>query len=208
MNRNLPLIVGIAGTAGSGKDTLAAALCDTFGYTRRGLADPIKELLNARFGWKPEQWQDRVWKEAPAVCCVDSVSINNNDVSYRDPFLQWERHSPYLSPRELAQWLGTEVGRDTFGDDAWINALFNWWNKQKRPLLVVPDLRFDNEAQAIRNRGGVVLRVIRPGVAAVAQHVSEQGISNNLIDLNILNDRDITSFLNEALSAFAQQLPY
>lgn len=195
--KQLPRIVGITGRAGSGKDTLAAALIDTFGYTRRGLADPIKELLNARFGWSAAQWDDRGWKERPAVSTFNLLDEGRHAMTER-----------YLSPRQLAQWLGTEVGRDTFGEDAWVNALFVWWGKAQRPMLVVPDVRFDNEALAIRTRGGVILNVVRPGVEAVNDHVSELGVSSSLVDLHLLNDRDITSFLRASLAAFTEQLPY
>lgn len=187
----LPRLVGITGPAGSGKDTLAAALIDTFGYTRRALADPIKELLNHRFGWTAEKWDDREWKEAPSV--ATGRLLDEGRRFYLDK---------YLSPRQLAQWLGTEVGRDTFGPNVWIDKLIRDWTTADEPLTVVPDVRFDNEADAIRRNGGVIVRVKRLGVKPVSAHVSEAGVSDHLVDLTVVNDRDIHSFIKSSLSLF------
>lgn len=158
----LPPIIGITGKAGAGKDTLAKHLVSGWGYVRYSLADPIKDMLNARFGWDPANWEDRYWKE--------------NDL-YGG-----------FSPRSWAQWLGTEVGRTLAGQDVWINALLvkaAWNGHAKR--CVIPDVRFDNEAEAIINNGGIVIRVLRD-VPGVAQHVSEAGVNDLWVDYTIYND--------------------
>jgi hypothetical protein len=92
------------------------------------------------------------------------------------------------SPRELLQSLGTEWGRAMVADDIWIRLAL----QRAGQRTVISDVRFDNEAAAIRATGGVVWRVVRPDVgcldASTAQHSSERGISPELIDAQIVND--------------------
>lgn len=167
--RYLPPIVGFTGKAGAGKDTLAACAA-RFGYARYSLADPIKDLLNARFGWKPEWWDNREWKETPRY--IHGCS------SYLAAF----------SPRSWAQWLGTEVGRTLAGDDVWVNALLakaaaNGHGKR----CVVPDVRFNNEARKIQEMGGIIIHVFRD-VPSVEAHVSERGVDDLYLDYTINNN--------------------
>ncbi len=166
-------IVGISGKAGSGKDTLASLLVEQHKYCRRALADPIRELLNERFGWEPEFWTSRTWKETRVA------SAGNK------------------SPRDWAQWLGTDVGRELAGDDVWVYTLARDWARMEHPLLVVPDIRFDNEAEWIHSIGGVMVNVERPGIAQIHPHRSENGVDPALIDLNIRNDRSARSLLSD-----------
>lgn len=161
------MIIGITGKAGVGKDTLANHLVLKHGFIRYGFADPIKKLLNARFGWAMEDWENREWKEAPmAHCGHPQSSIINN-----------------FSPRSWAQWLGTEVGRESFGDYCWINlfkeayeeACFRTINTFS-PKFVIPDVRFENEARAIINMGGSIIHLHRPNTTPVNSHISETPI--------------------------------
>lgn len=187
MRFKLPRLIGITGRAGSGKDTLADYLVRQFGYTKYSLSKPIKDLLNARFGWKEKYWEDRAWKEAQMPHCgasVRSIAIN-------------------FSPRSWAQWLGTEVGRNIGGEDVWVNMMERAWRGMMRAdaRMVVPDVRFDNEARRIHELGGAVIRVVRDGVAAVNAHVSELGISDELVNVEVINDSDIITFLRKSVYA-------
>lgn len=184
---SLPRIVCLSGRAGVGKDTLADHLVDQYGFVKMSLADPIKQLLNQRFGWTMDDWQNRVWKELP------QVHVPDMDV--------------WVSPRQLAQWLGTEVGRHLAGPDVWVKALWkDYCTKHSPRPLVIPDVRFDNEAQFFRDLGAKVVLIERSEVEAVAQHVSENGLREDLWDFKVVNVAGIDHFIHTAVCGLEADL--
>lgn len=169
----MPRIIGITGLAGAGKDTLADALVSDRRATKYNFALPIKQGLNAMFGWTMEQWEDRVWKE---------------------------QVQPWLgkSPRQLAQTLGTEWGREVVNQKLWL-LLAEQRFKESLGTFVIPDVRFENEADLIHTLGGVLIQIVRPGVGAVSAHKSEAGIDPNKIDLLVMNDSNMRAFVQNTL---------
>ncbi len=143
----LPNIVGIAGQQGAGKDTAAKWFIER-GYVRSGFADPIKFMLNQAFNWTMDDWENRWWKESDAVQGIDGRGFARQ-----------------TSPRRLAQWLGTDVVRNNFGPDAWVNVWKQRWHDTGQPRVVVADVRFQNEVDAIHKLGGNVIRITRRGEA-------------------------------------------
>lgn len=175
------MIIGLTGAAGAGKDTVAAHLFQKHGCLKLALADPLYQMVSAMTGLPVEQLADRKIKEAD----IDWVGT---------------------SPRRLLQTLGTEWGRGTLGDDIWIKNLFRRIDKYSAALgrwqagFVITDVRFANEAKAIRERGGHIIEIVRPtplsGVPDEArQHSSEAGVPNDLVDVTIVNDTDVASLL-------------
>lgn len=90
-----------------------------------------------------------------------------------------------LSPRQLMQTLGTEWGRNIVGSNTWITLA-----KQRLlaigPGMVVPDVRFENEADWVRSVGGLIVHIKRSAVA-VSKHESENGVAQQPGDA-ILNN--------------------
>lgn len=183
MGNNTLRIIGIAGPAGSGKDTAGQHLVTQHGYRRKALADPVKELLSTRFGWTMEQWSDRQFKEGPSQQCGHHAAEGYE--------------SELFSPRTWAQWLGTEAGRAVHGEDCWVKLLMQQWQTDGKPLTVVTDVRFNNEAYAIRLAGGVIIHLVRAGTAPIAEHVSELPILRAESDVVIYNCEDIGYFQDE-----------
>lgn len=159
--RRLPLI-GVAGRAGCGKNLVASMVPEAEIIQ---LADPLYAGLAAMLGVPEEMLRDRGTKESP----IDWLG---------------------KSPRQLLQTLGTDWGRTLVASDVWLRIA------QRRlddlaldgcPVVVIADVRFDNEAEMIRSRGGEVWLVEREPETAAAPHVSEAGISPDLIDRVIDN---------------------
>jgi hypothetical protein len=170
----LPRLIGITGAAGTGKDTLGNYLTERYGYRRQALADPVKELLNKRFGWTMEMWQDRYWKELPQP---------------QAGFHAEEGYESYVySPRTWAQWLGTEAGRDVHGEDIWIKLLFARWRDAGLPPTVITDVRFDNEANTLRTAGAQIIHLVRSGIVPVVGHASEGGVTRQPGDFVLYNN--------------------
>lgn len=193
MKCNLPRLIGITGRAGAGKDTLADYLVNRFDYRKYSLSTTLKKLIADRFGYRVEMLDDRTFKEMPREQFGYHASPDFS--------------SELFSPRSWMQWLGTEVGRHIGGEDVWVNMMEREWrglNAYMRlvpPRMVVPDVRFDNEARRIHLLGGVVLRVVRDDVVAVAKHVSEAGVSDELVNVQVVNRSDILTFLRESVYA-------
>lgn len=161
------MIIGLSGYAGSGKTTIANALLYGHGYERRKFATPLKKMLRALL-------------EAQGADTKTVERMIEGDLK--------EKPSPLLNgrtPRHAMQTLGTEWGRGQICENLWSDVATRDLSPQSR--VVFDDVRFENEAAAIRAFGGIVVRLARPGVAAVNGHTSE-----NLpwADADIVNDRD------------------
>jgi hypothetical protein len=168
------MIIGLSGYARSGKDTVGGMLVGLHTYDNRAFAAPLKtalELLN------PFIQDNMRLKEV----------LNN---------FGWEQ-SKDLFPevRRLLQVLGKDVGRDLINENVWINTA----TKDLKPndKVVFTDVRFPNEAAAIKLLGGEVWRINRPGVEATNSHASETSMDNWKFDAVIQNDKDMDNLINQ-----------
>lgn len=131
-------IIGLSGPAGSGKDAVADALCANHGFVRMALADPLKEMASIMTGYS-----------------VDTVN------AIKDGKFRIGTPDAHVKMRRVLQKLGTEVGRDTWDDRVWIDNLLARINRKMNYVsahpsqgirgIVITDVRFLNEVQAIRN---------------------------------------------------------
>jgi hypothetical protein len=180
-------LIGIAGSKRSGKTTVAQRLVDAHGFGLVALADPVKEAIAVLNPWVPDPHpgSDRF---VPLTVALEYVR-GDEDALKSIPVTGDE-------VRRLWQRFGTEVGRGMFGQGVWL-ALANdlldehypkWW-APNGPDIVIPDIRFDNEAEWVRRFNGRVIHVSR---ALMPQwrpdsHSSEQGIHPHLVDHSIVN---------------------
>jgi hypothetical protein len=141
------MIIGIAGFQGSGKDTIADYLQNIYGFKRDSFAATLKDAVAAVFGWDREllegrTTESRAWREQV------------------DPWWANRLGMPDLTPRLVLQKWGTEVARKSWHDDTWIASLENKLNRAHNDI-VITDVRFPNEIRAVRDAGGIVIRVVR-----------------------------------------------
>jgi hypothetical protein len=108
----------------------------------------------------------------------------------------WEQAKTIPEVRILLQRFGTEAGRELHGEDVWISKTLD--NLPDGSKVVIPDVRYPNEADAIRASGGTVVRIERPGYASVNSHISESAMDDYSFDGVILNDKDVESLREEA----------
>ena len=117
-----------------------------------------------------------------------------------------------LTPRLLLQLLGTECGREIIHPNIWINALFADYKTLgfgdgdvavlEFPNWIITDVRFPNEAQAIKDRGGVVIRVNRYDengmpYKTLNNHPSEIALNDYDFDYVIENDGSIEELVEK-----------
>lgn len=198
-------IVGFTGVAGSGKDTAAQALIGR-GWVRIGLADPLKRACQEWYGWSDAL----LWGASELRSHVDAARGG-------------------LTPRHALQQLGTEFGRACWAD-TWVDILLRdagrvtsgGWSYSPEsgavsarasgrlapafappaPGVVVTDVRYANEVEAIRRAGGRVLRVERRGAGLAgdaAAHASEREIARLVVDGVLYNDRTVSDLHESVL---------
>lgn len=150
-------VFGISGKARSGKNTVASIILDRVPGKLIGFADPIRKFVGHDLCGFDYETTLEAQKEVPQDVLAGRT------------------------PRYAMQTLGTEWGRNTISNDLWIKACLKLAAKLVvgGESAIIGDVRFENEAQAIRDIGGVVIHVRRPGAPAVdnATHASEAGIS-------------------------------
>ena len=106
--------------------------------------------------------------------------------------------------RRLLQVIGTECAR-AYDYDIWVKKMRELLKKESplHDILAIDDCRFDNEAQLVRELGGIVIEINRPGCAPDG-HASEQGVSQNLIDKHILNNGTLAQLKEAVLDIIAE----
>jgi hypothetical protein len=149
-------LFGLIGYAQAGKDTFAASLT---GYHRIAFADPLKHLARAT---KPMFINDQ----------EPSPFHARQDLDMFVSLYGWEFCKANIrGVRVYLQNLGVAV-RDVLGQDVWVQAAF----KDYDPAVptVFTDVRFPNELDAIKSRGGQIIRIVREGSKPPNDHISER----------------------------------
>lgn len=149
-----PRIIGLCGKARSGKDT-AANMLQTIKPTagKVAFADPVRAGAKAMFGFTDEHLHGK----------LKEVVI--------------PRYGK--SPRQIMQTLGTEWGRDTIHEDLWLliaEEKIDAFVEAGR-WAIVTDVRFENEADFVRKKGGQIWHIHRGDAPAVSKHPSEAGVT-------------------------------
>lgn len=170
-------IIGLSGRARSGKTTVAEIL-EKYGFIHMSFAHHIRLFVT---------------QLAVAV----------------DPHFQLERDknkpmwwADNKTPRYMMQTLGTEWGRQQINPELWVQHLMARVQvpHYAHRNIVISDVRFDNEAKAVIDAGGIVINVNRESVDAVlSEHVSEAGISANLISAHLYNNVEGLGYLTDTM---------
>jgi hypothetical protein len=164
------MIIGLSGYAQTGKDTIADYLIEKYGFTRVAFADPIREAL---------------YKLNPKVRISDAAGVS---VAHAVDNMGWEEVKKLSSDtRELLQRFGTEVGREMFGENFWVEKAIE--KARGYDKVVFTDVRYPNELEAILRASGTVWRVIKSDVKAVNLHQSETALDHYQFPYLILNNK-------------------
>jgi len=164
-------IIGIVGLKGCGKSLVAGFLQSQYEFARLSFATPIKRMCEV---------------------------IAPPNYLYGD---KKEEVIPWLgvTGRHIMQTLGTDWGRKMVSDTIWTAALVNSEAFLKMPRIVVDDVRFLNEAAALREKGGKIWRVTRPGLLPDG-HASEQEGLAIKADMEIINNGSVEQLQRKILT--------
>ena len=175
------MLIGITGQKFSGKSTVAAMLANEF-YRASGyetiwnidsFARPLKEIVCALSGCTIEQLEDYDFKEKEVV------------PEHLWAFCANEKHNY----RSLLQGMGDYLrskNPNIFIDSILVGDTSN---------LIISDCRFPNEAKAIKECGGIIIKVVRDGVTTGDTHQSETQIDEIEPDYTLLNDTTLENLV-------------
>jgi hypothetical protein len=179
----LPPLIGLSGKKRAGKDTFAGGLIAR-GATRVAFADPLKE---AAYGLNPIIGR-------PAFPGVLAPQSDVRLATYVDA-LGWERAKENPEVRRTLQEFGVKIRE--IDPAFWVRAGMMRAASIDGPV-VVTDVRFPNEAEAISAAGGVLVRIDRPGLVSTDEHPSETALDDYPFDLVVVNDKSAETLFETA----------
>jgi hypothetical protein len=177
------MIIGLAGYAGAGKDTVGNILIEKHKYRRVAFADKVRGLA---YDINPIVEEKRRLQDIVTE-------------------LGWDGAKQHPEVRRILQDTGL-AGRNLLGEDIWIwealgevvyneGAMGNPSEEKElgkiEENIVITDVRFENEANFIRDFGGVVWQVVRDGVTPVNEHISETDLIGFDFDKTITNNGNL-----------------
>ena len=207
-------------------DPLKRYCMNAFAFTEEQLWGPSKfrNAIDERYPREHHTWPKEYVKHPHeswyCLCCGNAWQDDHQSQCY-------------LTPRYALQTLGTSWGRDCYSN-VWIDCairtardllkanicqapvIYNnvlgidqheCWDPCPYRGVVISDVRFKNEVDAIRKAGGTLVRVVRgTGLGGEAgKHASEAEMSkipDSDFDIVIINDRSLGDLKDEILSRF------
>ena len=213
------MLIGVSGYSGVGKDTVGIIiqylLCNS--KEQVSIEEAISNYadnewwLEENSGWEIKKFAGKLKDIASHLTGIDIEDFEDQEFKKTNLGTEWwttcdEGYQP-MTVREFLQKLGTDALRIGLHDNVWVNALMadykpEWTTDegahdpvQELPNWIITDVRFPNEAQAIKNKGGIIIRVDRPGVVPINNHPSEIGLDDWKFDYKIANVSDVVSLM-------------
>ena len=235
------MIIALSGRAGSGKDTVGKCIqymtakdvgLECLKRIRAGL--PIDGHHNSDF--ENKKFAGKLKTVASLLSGVSVEMFEDQDFKKLDMEPEWG-----MTYREFLQKLGTEAMRDGLHKNVWINALFADYKRGlelvksdnpkydlkaeevgEYPNWLITDMRFPNEMDAVKDKGGITIRVNRPKPrevflmnantvidTRVPEHPSETALDNAEFDYVIENDGDFDDLMVKVEAILKkEQIPY
>ena len=179
------MLIGISGKKQTGKDTVCKIIKSSSSlgsmWYKHAFADKLKQVLAIILNVRVEAFEDNIFK-----------------MSYSEIA---KPEGGYYTNRELLQRFGTEVGR-SISPTLWVDALFTSYSEHDH--WIIPDVRFPSEAQAIKDRGGIIIRVDRETLSH-DNHPSETALDDyEGFDYRIDNNNDIEYLIGKVKEIMSQ----
>jgi hypothetical protein len=220
-------LIGISGRLGSGKDTVGSIiqyldLCKKANKTNLSYNEYINssEWIN---DWKIKKFAGKLKAVGSLLTGIPIEMFEDQEFKKTDLPNEWVYiengyAAKNMTVRDFLQKLGTEAMRDGLHTNVWVNALFADYKPTKIiynlklrsgkteyygeiPNWIITDMRFPNELRAVKEKGGITIRVNRPKPkemflmntnnvidTRVPEHPSETALDDAKFDYVIEND--------------------
>lgn len=191
----------------------------------RKFADKLKDIVCLLLNCTRAQLEDRIFKETPLGeewwVFTDGISMTPFIGGDRRMLDGYNTRVQKTTPRLLLQLLGTDCGREMIHPNIWVNSLMSEYKEVEKsrpafdvrgipatkrehfkelPYWVITDVRFPNEADIIKAKKGIVLRVQRPATDVQDRknlHLSETALDTYQFNGILKNDTDLEGLLNQ-----------
>lgn len=187
------IIIGLAGRAGSGKDTVASMIeqwsIDHYLSAKRlAFADPIKQMAEAIDPIINVVSPYRLSEHLALIVAQKHLDVAT-DNGWR---AMWDEAKKTPEVRRLLQRIGTDAGRRIIRDDLWTSLMVDRIRKNDLvDVIIITDARFANEQQLVKDHEGHMILVERPISTLTSDsafHASENSIDASLINTSVIND--------------------
>jgi len=174
------MIIGLVGKIGSGKSTITNLLAKKYDFTKYAFADPIKRIGEV-FGFDKKT----IYGSQEEKLLVDPV---------------WN-----ISTRVFLQRFGSDLCRNQFpkvfpemklNESVWIRLADRKLQENSNKNFVFSDVRFPDEADFVKRKGGVLIKVTRTvndvsPLFSTSNHVSETSVQKINTNFQIENNSTI-----------------
>ena len=218
------MIIGINGYAGSGKDTVGTIIQNLTAFPNDSV-DSIVKMIEQNYSsdgqWQIKKWAGKLKEVASMLTGIPVKKFEDQEFKKTNLGSEWnilestprytEKGSYYtqknipMTVRDFLQKLGTDGLRDNLHENVWVNALMSDYegmydmdtDRTTYPKWIITDTRFPNEAQAIQQANGIIIRVERPGVKPINNHPSEVSLDDWNFDHTIMNDGSVEDLVKK-----------
>jgi hypothetical protein len=213
-------LIGVSGYMGSGKDTVGEIIkyLTSPEAIRKGSFSKCNEMGYAYDTiWSIEKFAAKLKLVAQILTGVPAYKFEDRKFKESEMPSEWNileqsgryKTSKPMTYRTLLQRLGTEAMRNGLHTNVWVNALFADYKnfhtdkfsvrqglvKPEYPNWIITDMRFPNEFDAVKKRGGITIYVHRPDThslqSMIGVHESETALDNHQFDYAIINHGSI-----------------
>lgn len=174
-------------------------------------ADSLKWMCTELFDiphecvWGTNEQKNQVqehlrWENMPGVTTDEKFKrfLDDSKIDLREKGILFHKPGP-MTAREFMQFLGTNIMRKMY-EPIWVNACIKKIQREQSNLAIIADVRFPNEADAVKKAGGTLLRLTR-NVYPNDTHQSEIALDDYSFSTIIDNNNETIDYLMTKIKA-------